>query len=53
MDDMILSKAKAEMDAELRKKEALKTKTLAAKADRDRILKEVQVKRDLDERAQR
>ena len=44
MDQMILERAQAELDAEAKKKEELKAKTLAAKAERDRQLREVKNK---------
>jgi len=53
MDKMILEKAQAEMEAEVRKKDVLKSKTLAAKADRDRQMKEYKVKIEKDEREAR
>lgn len=40
MDDMILKKAKEEIEQDKRKKEALIAKTIAAKDERDRQLRE-------------
>ena len=44
MDVMILERAQAEIAADIKKKDALKVKTLAAKADRDRQMREVKLK---------
>jgi ribonuclease HII len=50
MDKMILERAQAEIEADVKKKEVLKAKTLAAKAERDRQMREVKNKIEADER---
>ncbi len=50
---MILERAQAEIEADNKKKEALKAKTLAAKAERDRQLREVKNKIERDEKQAR
>jgi hypothetical protein len=46
MDDMILRRAAAEIEAEKSKREVLKVKTLKAKTERDRMLNEAKKRKD-------
>lgn len=43
MDDMILRRAQQEIEEDKRKKEALIAKTIAAKNERDRLLRDAQM----------
>ena len=53
MDQMILKKAKEELDQEKERHDALRQKTLAAKAERDRLVREAQARKATAFQAQR